>query len=41
VKVFLKAVQRFLTAVGLALLAGVTVLMLAFVILMAVVQGWE
>jgi hypothetical protein len=36
----LKAVQKFLTAVGLVLMAAVTVLLLAFVILTAVVQGW-
>jgi hypothetical protein len=41
VKKFLKVAQQVLTAVGLALMAGVTVLLLALVILTAVVQGWQ
>ena len=40
-KRFLKVAQQFLTALGLALMAGVTVLLLALVILTAVVQGWQ
>jgi hypothetical protein len=41
VKKFLKVAQQFLMALGLALMAGVTVLLLALVILTAVVQGWQ
>jgi hypothetical protein len=41
VKGFLKAAQQFLMALGLALMAGVTVLLLALVIVIALAQGWE
>jgi hypothetical protein len=40
VKKFLKVVQQVLTVLGLALMAGVTALLLALVIVIAVAQGW-
>jgi hypothetical protein len=40
VKKFLKVAQQVLMALGLALMAGVTVLLLALVVVIAVAQGW-
>jgi hypothetical protein len=41
VKGFLKAAQKFLTVLGLALMAAVSVLLLALVIVIALAQGWQ
>jgi hypothetical protein len=37
----LKVLQQFLMAVGLAVMAAVSVLLLALVVVIAVAQGWE